>query len=241
MGSGVNGSDIVEWIRESHSIYRPIIFYSAGSTLTDESALKDLNEAAENARMLGKNFMTTPRSRLSALLSDIAKEMHREEHKVNQVRGLLMDQVGEIDAKVIKSIDTLWLEVPIKTQPKVQKELNDRLFDKLKKACSLYKLLRRMKYEQVAELLVANVTNIDAFARAKVLREMLRAIPKFAENGKVLSPLCNDKGGLMDLRNDYAHKSIEEIEGHDDKRFKFIREESRKHNLNLDNVLRVDK
>ena len=148
MTGGFDGPDAIKWIRDGHSIYRPIIFYSAGNPAADQTATSQLIAEASKEDILGKNLMITPRSNLAARLIEISREMHVEEHRVNQVRGLLMDQVSEIDSKMIKAINLLGLLVPAANQSTVQKELLVRLKSKLKTACNLFKKLRKLNYEE---------------------------------------------------------------------------------------------
>ena len=238
MKLGINGQKVIEWIRESHSIYRPVIFYSGGTPPADDVAISQLSDAAKSANILGKNLMITSRSGLLALLKEIAGEMHREEHKVNQVRGLLMDQVSEIDAKMIKVISSLWSSIPASEQSKVQKALLERLDHKLKVACEIRKKLRGVSFDDTLKILDDEMEYIGTFARAKILRSILKAIPNLSAQAEDVKDFCNGKVHLMGLRNDYAHKSASDIEiGHDDERCKFIREKSRKYNASLDEAI----
>jgi CheY-like chemotaxis protein len=235
-----NGPDAIKWIRDGHSIYRPIIFYSAGNPVADDTAITQLFEEARKEDILGKNLMITPRGNLGVRMNEISSEMHIEEHKVNQARGLLMDQVSEIDSKMIKAIKSLWLKVPVSEQSKVQKELRERLDQKLKSACSIRKKIRNLNFEDTIDILDSEIKNFDTFTRAKILREILRAIPSLKKNGDEFTKFCNGDGNLNSLRNDYAHKSATEIKGHDGARCKFIREESRKYNVGLDRAIQFE-
>ncbi|MDP9759082.1 response regulator [Agrobacterium tumefaciens] len=111
LNNDVEGHELIEFIRDKHSIYRPVIFYSAGQNPTGEAQARfQLEQAATKSGVYGKNVLLTPRQGIDDLLGEIAREMHKEEHKINQVRGLLMDRVSELEANIIKVLanDASW-------------------------------------------------------------------------------------------------------------------------------------
>lgn len=235
------GDKIIKHIRQDlHHYHLPILFYTSDTDAqaTLQRSILALNGEEDSALAISDGIYFCDRDHITDKSKMILTSLLKKEARPQQGRGLLMDRVSEIDARMIESINSLWLRVPAEKRPAVQKELQDRLDNKLKQACNIRKELRGMSYDGIGQYLTDNSTKIDTFARAKILREMLRAIPDFNTNGDVLSDFCNGTNNLNALRNSYAHKTSNQIStDHNDERCKYIRTETRRHLENLDLIL----
>lgn len=234
-----NGSDLINIIRDSHTLYRPIIFYSAGESASHETAKEQLEEATIESNVSGRSIFIIARENLSIFLEEIAKEMHIEEHKINRVRGLLMDQVSEFDASIIEAIgkEDLWNDVQADKRDKVTKEFKDRVNSQLGKSKALFDTTENMSYEEIQAYVLANPRDVNTFTKGKVLREMLKHIRDLESYGNVLSDGINGPDSLIAIRNYYSHQIADELEKtHNVDKCKLIREESRRQVKNIKQV-----
>jgi len=157
--------------------------------------------------------------------------MHKEEHKINRVRGLLMDQVSELDARIINAIATkkLWDDVQKNKREKVTKEFKERINSQKNASINIFEITENMNYDQIQEYIISNPRSVNTFTKAKVLREMLRHINHLKEYGVVLSQGINGENSLNAIRNSYGHQIADELtKTHDTAKCKLIREESRR-------------
>jgi len=233
---------IINSIRDSHTLYRPIIFYSAGQADTDIAAIKQLENAITDANLVGKGVFITSRGEdLKKQARDIFNEMHNEEHKINRVRGLLMDQVSELDASIINVIakEKVWNDVQEDKRYKVTKEFKERVNQKYKNSEAVFEATKNMEYEQIKKYILDNPRNIDTFSKGKILREMLKHIDGLKGCGTVLSKGINGDNSLIAIRNSYGHMLATELEkDHDTNKCKLIRNETR---LQVENITEVSK
>ena len=241
-----NGSNIVEIIRDTHSIYRPIIFYSSGSPETQENAVNQLKNSVENHELSGKSVFTRSFEDLGLFLERIASEMHQEEHKVNHVRGLLMDQVSEFDAKIVQLIknDVFWNIVTDENkQKKVVDEFQRVAKQRYETSEEVFKVAEHITYEGLREYIkAADHKTIDTFTRSKMLREILRSYSQNPSLGTTLSKAIqgsDESKVLTKIRNVYAHETSKVLdkEHHSPEKCKYIREECRKQ---IQNILKVE-
>lgn len=234
----INGPDFVQMVRD-HTMYKPIIFYSGGKNpATDENARNQLHEAIEEAQIWGKNLMICPRNDLPNFLENLLKEMHEEEHKVNNVRGRLMDSVSEIDAKIILRLrsDDFWRSIPIENTTSILTFFKRQMRRKAKSSKDLSDTIEAMDFSQMADFFKEkdNDRKTEMITKSEILRECLRVIPYTQESGETLSGFYNGSESLASARNAYAHKTAKELSGqHNVGNFKIIREECRRHLQNI--------
>ena len=242
---GFDGSDIIEFIRETQRIFRPIIFHSAGNPTTQANAANQLNDSARNSGIFGKSVFISTKIKLPNLLKDIVGEMHENEHKINQVRGALMDCVSEIDAQIIEMImgEAIWERVPEASRNKALNEFKKLTRKQLKDLCAQYKHIRNMTYEEVRDYIIKNPEDVNTLAKTKLLRELARSINGLQEEGKALSAFIHSEKDqpecLSRIRNKYAHQTAEQLgANHNNDHCTYIREQAHKH---LNNVLSLKK
>jgi len=244
---GLDGPDIIQFIRNEQTIYRPIAFYSAGDPAQDGKAKQQLYEAAEKAEIFGKSIFITTRNDLSDLLQRIAGEMHKYEHQINQVRGMLMDHVSEIDAEVIKIISnkTIWEKIHEDQQEKILKEFKKLIKSQCEKSTKRNEEVSNMTFKGIVDYILKDPKNTGTFEKAKLLREIARYIPDISYNGAVFSEFLNDKKDAQELkdkslntiRNHYAHIIAQELSvGHSDDLCIHIRKQSHNHAENIASI-----
>jgi CheY-like chemotaxis protein len=235
------GNEIIHHIRKDlHHYYLPILFYTS-DTNAQESLQKSIlvvNQSEAEADKVADGIYFCDRDHITDKAKLILTSLLKKESRPQQTRGLLMDRVSEIDANITECIKKLWGEVPEDKQDKVLETLNERLNQAVSANSELSDQLKKLSYGDVAKFIEDNKKSIGTFAKAKILREVLRRIDNYKAKGQDLSDFCNDKDGvacLNSLRNIYAHDTeVALSSSHNDARCKFIREESRRH---LDNLI----
>lgn len=211
----VEGHELIKFIRDHHTIYRPVIFYSAGNPAVHQKAMEQLNEAANSNGVLGRNILIAPRTAMERTLRDIATEMHREEQKVNQVRGMLMDQVSELDANIIKALSNpkLWSGIEAGSKEKLLKFISQELVEgRFDSATRTYEKLKGANLDQAIELITADHRILDVYSKTRLLKEILSVSKGMEAKGEILRGFLKG-GGLNMIRNNYAHKTAEALSG----------------------------
>lgn len=239
----IEGHRLIRFIRDKHTIYRPVIFYSAGSPATQSQALSQLAEAAREHGLLGRNVLTTPRgSAMGRLLSGIASEMHREEHRVNQVRGMLMDQMSELDAKIIKALESrkIWEAMEPGSEAKLFRYIQEKIVEnRFKSAGKLREKLQADDFEGSRKLLLQFLDKLDVSSRTRLLKEILSLTSGMGAHASTLSKFIAT-GGLNDVRNNYAHRTIEMLEAdHNNESCVAIRTNTREQMANITDILKA--
>lgn len=248
---GFKGHEIIRYIRDTQTMYRPIVFYSSGDPKSDETAVNQLEQDIKDNQLVGRSvFLSARGNTLNRHLNGICSEMHKEEHKLNATRGLLMDRTSEIDAKILaylRQAET-WKnsdpDIQKKIQKIVEKELRRLWKNAVKGACE-----KRAQFRAGFEAFVTWISEspeidvaygMDAFSRNNLIRELMRISDATKEAGDIHSTYF--KGDrtpphLNSIRNIYAHQTEENIGGeHNEERCKYIREEVRRHLVNIDTV-----
>jgi len=219
----LSGADIIDSIRNDHTIYRPIIFYSAGEPEADEEAIKQLNEASKKSNLLGRSVLITSRKTLYEQASSIFKEMHREEHKINRVRGLLMDRVSEFDASVgdLVQNEKVFSLIPGDDKPKIARDVKRYLKIDLDKAQLLYENIKQLNFVEIMKFIEENPKDISTYRKGYLLKDILKKSDATKGFSEILSEGIDGgrpdhKGGtiknLRELRNEYGHVKAENLE-----------------------------
>lgn len=236
-----NGSNVIEIIRRTHTLYRPIVFYSSGEPETHSDAVEQLEKVAKSSEIYGMSVFTKPFDELALFVQRIAKEMHFEEHKINSVRGLLMDQVSELDANIITAIEdsTLWNSVPEANRPAVIREFKRGVQHQHTKIDKLSLETKDLEYDAVRNYVIEHNGRLDMFCKGKILREILRYIEPLKKNGEILSDAINPgEKSISIIRNSYAHRTAEALNAtHDVPKCKLIREETKRQIANIQMVV----
>lgn len=247
----MQGHEVIGEIRQTQTIYRPIIFYSGGDPAGEENAKKQLHDGLVNNGLVGKSVFLSVRGQdLERDLKNICSEMHDEEHKLNASRGLLMDRTSEIDAIVLEYLrkNETWGFEDKESQQKIQKTVADEIKrqrkNALKKACRMRELART-GFAGFTKWICGSdekevVFGIDAFSRNSLMRELLRLHEDTKEAGQIHSTYFKpqkDRPHLTGIRDTYAHQTEKQIgDDHNTDKCKYIREEVRVHLKNITKV-----
>lgn len=251
----INGHEVIEHIRNNQTMYRPIVFYSGGEGerigTPEEHATKQLQDGLQKHNLVGKSvFLSVRGPNLIRDLRGICSEMHKEEHKLNASRGLLMDRTSEIDAKVLKHLRRreTWTFSDPNVQKKIEKAVSNEIKrqrkNALKNACRM-RDLSKAKYDGFIDWICDSeesdvVFGIGAFSRNNLMRELLKVSEGTKKAGDIHSTYFKPHEGrqhLTGIRDVYAHQTEEQIgDGHDDEKCKYIRQEVRIH---LENIAKV--
>lgn len=247
----LKGHEVIEHIRGSQTMYRPIVFYSGGDPEGEKSAEAQLQEGLKQNNLVGKSvFLSVRGENLTKDLKGICSEMHSEEHKLNASRGILMDRTSEIDAKVLKHLRKKETWEP--TDPCVQKKIDKAVSSEIKRqrktalknAC-LMRELAKTGLEGFTDWICNStekevVNGLNAFSRNNLMRDLLRMSPETKEAGRIHSTYFKQHKGrehLTGIRDVYAHQTEKQIgDEHNEEKCKYIREEIRAH---LENVTKV--
>ena len=236
----VSGSDVIDCIRKSHTIYRPIIFYSAGEPKKDEQAVKDLYQAVERADLSGKSIFLTPRSGLIDKATKIFKEMHTEEHNINHVRGLPMDRVSELDASIVELVEDkrlLDLVPEGDVRNKIVTEFKKYLKDDLDRAEKLYNEIKQLDITAIPEFLKENQKIVSTYRKGYLLKAMLKKIEGLEECAKTLSDGIDGETSIRMIRNEYGHTIAKKLDStHDDEKCIHIRKEAHRQFQNIEDI-----
>lgn len=251
IGEDFEGGEVIERIRDQ-TIYRPVIFFSGGLPVGEDTALEQLNESIKKNELAGKSVFVSRRGAiLESDLRKICNEMHEEEHKLNATRGLLMDGTSQLDATVLQILQTqkTWEQLEEEQVKKVFKFISGKLTKNSRNAASSSEFLKKIaegEFKAFTKWIVESepsdlVRVLDSQSRSEILRELMKSVPEQKENGKVLSTYYNngkEEKAIANIRNEYAHQTAAQIgAAHNDKRCKFIREELRTHLANIEAVI----
>lgn len=243
----LKGYEIIEHIRESQNMYRPIVFYSGGEPENEALAKKQLHDGLIENDLVGKSVFVSVRGKnLIKHLRGICSEMHAEEQKLNASRGLLMDQTSEIDAKTLMHLkcEDVWQGLTDEQVFGLHKDLKSELTRQEKNADAKSGSMAELKDKSLDEIVSwvkdAKSTDLDAMGWNKFLRALLKARAETIGHVELHKSYFNDTDGnssVSKLRNQYAHQTAKQIgDDHDLNRCKFIRDELRKHLENIQNL-----
>ncbi|MCY4184845.1 MAG: hypothetical protein OXD45_05980 [Rhodobacteraceae bacterium] len=237
------GNKIINFIRKDLHHYLPILFYTSLDNAQEElqRSILQINKSEDRADKIADGIYYCDREHISEKARLILNSLLKKESRPQQTRGLLMDRVSEIDANLTECLKRLWEQVPLDKQALVKKELNDRIDSAVTKNSKLLKKLENLSWDEVANFIEENKKEIGTFSKAKVLREILRLIDIYEENGVILSKFYNgtdQEMSLNDLRNKYAHETEKVLIGsHNEELCKYIRKNSRDQLDNLNFLL----
>lgn len=243
-----NGLEIIEHIRKAeHHYHLPIIFYSGddfdeGDGLEDK--VNDLNKAEQDFRKIIDGIYFCRRDDIAEKAKLILNSLLDKENKLQHSRGLLMDRVSEIDAKIALSIRHFFSAVPPANQQSILKMINSKLKSKSTKSATLLDCISKKSYEEAVTYLLDTEGSMDTLFRAELLRHILRYLEDKAPHGDVISAFFNNLEEhkpykcLNSLRNTYAHQTAAQIKvDHTTEKCKYVRTETRKHLKNLDDLM----
>lgn len=243
MASGQNGNDIIKYIRQTLLHYHiPIVFYSEDGPEVLQREILKINLEAQDKKNLADGIYFCHRDYIFEKVEKILTSLLAKEELPKRVRGLLMDRVSEIDAKILEVLEKCSkIEISEKTQENAKSLLINNLLRRNQNIKGTISQIQEKSFAEFIEYVTENYINFDSSRRAELLREILRELQK--DYGQILSSFYNDianKDCLSRLRNNYAHKTEDILSKcHDKDKCKYIREEARLHLENLTNISKI--
>ena len=227
----MEGDKLVDEIRNTDHVFLPVIFYSAD---TFEAIL----EAASRARLDGVYF--AQRDYLVQKFKDVAQSLLRKEHTIKRTRGLLMEEVSEIDAKFRDIYEQVWGRLPRIKRQKLIKYIKQRIIERRakeakKKSEDFPTDLEDFSCHMNEKFLSPSY---DMHTRWRILCKMLEYLENNGDNQKVFLELYGVEDSLLERRNIYAHSTRRELqEKHSEDICIEIRREIRRQHDSVDYIL----
>ena len=224
---GMDGAELVSIIRETNHVYLPVIFYSS-------SNVEVLLNAARENKLDG--VYITNRDFISAKFEAVARSLLNKEHTIKRTRGLLMEGVSEIDSQFKIIYELGWSKLSPGDQGNLYKYakgiVNKRSKDAAKVAKKFPDTLSFFALHMEEKFLTKTY---DTHTRWRLVQRML----KYLNHDKTMRTLLKEfQNSLNTLRNDYAHKSREDLfTNHTVEKCIDIRRSLRSHQNNISNIL----
>ena len=230
----MNGDKLIEGIRKNNH-YLPIIFYSGNFDVTE------LFKAVSDAQLDGVYIAN--RDTLVAKSKQVIKSLIKKEQSTKRTRGLLLEGVSEIDARLSKLIVSSWNKINEDQQDRIfkyfQKEIvKERVKDASKRAAKFPKTCEAFQLH-INENISTNAYSVHN--RWRLALKLLEMLDIKKESRQVLRKFvvsCNQEESLNELRNEYAHKTRNALESeHNTDRCIKIRRKLRKQLTNIEELL----
>ncbi len=204
LASEPTGDEIIQDIRKMN-IYTDVVFYSAD--------VETIRKKGRERELEGVYFSGRNTQRFTDKVKQVIKNTIRKTQDINNIRGLVMAEVSELDAMMgeILSVFLRKEEMLKKFHGKVTKDREDAIHRSLEKAncakdCQLN--WRRLSVDEI-------INKIDASQKARGLNMILEDIQAKGSGQIYSSP--NDKSfygnyyeDIIEMRNNLAHCQSEE-------------------------------
>ena len=230
---GMDGAELVGEIRNTHHVYLPVIFYSA-------SNLEVILEAASKAQLDG--VYLAQRDYLTQKFESVAESLLNKEHTTKRTRGLLMEEVSEIDARFKEIYERVWEKLIDEDRDILMKYLRKIIEGRAKDATK--------KPEKIPNNLIDFSRHMDdkflssfydTNTRWRVVQKMLEFLRCDLGDSKIVLKefiLREDGDSLNGLRNIYAHTTRQELqEGHSTEKCVNIRQEIHRQQDNISRIV----
>ena len=239
---GLNGSDVIEYIRKILQDYHtPILFYTGDDPLDLAQAINSKNT---DVTEFVDGIFYCHRDNISDKFLKIVKSQLRNDEKINSVRGMLMEKVGYIDHCILQALEHCKDNVQEVSKNKVSNGIKSRLRRKKTGIEGALENIENWSYGEVISFLKDNPRFTDCHTRAESLREMLKKSEIHQHHGDTLSDFYNGSDGrssLNNLRNIYAHEASEAVvEVHTEDNIKWIRTETKRQISNIETLLGIE-
>ena len=229
---GMSGGELIKLIRETDHVYLPVVFYS-------QDGVEALKKAVVQDDLDGAYF--SDRRNLVGKLQLVIKSLLTKEQTVKRTRGLLMEGVSEIDVHFAKIFLGVWGKLG-ENQAKLVKKVNAVWKSRAKSASRFYEEFPDTPdafFQHMQEFLIS--PKYDTNTRWRVVKNCLE-FAGYSDNQidilKEFESREDDQTPLMHLRNNYAHKTRDELEkDHSEDACRDIRIELRRQNQNLQGIV----
>ncbi len=226
---GMNGAKLISKIRNTDHVYLPVIFYSA---LGLERVLK----AAYDDKLDG--VYITHRDYLVGKFSEVARSLLNKEHTTKRTRGLLMEEVSEMDAKFKHIYDYVWEKISEENRQALYKYVTKEIVTGWPKSAKKKSEKFPTDFKDFSAHMKENffTTLYDTYTRWRIVSRMLRYLDDDLSDDQ---EILKDFEQLLKQRNTYAHSNRKELqEKHSKEECVRIRRKVRHQQDNIDRILR---
>ncbi len=225
----MKGDELISKIRKTDHVYLPVIFYSA-------YGIEDIRKAAYEAQLDG--VYIADRGYLVRKFYEVARSLLNKEHTTKRTRGLLMEEVSEMDAKFKHIYDYVWEKISEENRQALYKYVTKEIVKGWPKSAKkkLEKFPTDFK-DFSAHMKESFFTTLyDTYTRWRIVSRMLRYLDDDLSDDQ---EILKDFKRLLDDRNTYAHSTIAELqEKHSKDVCVRIRRKVRHQQDNIDRILR---
>jgi len=227
----IDGAELVRHIRAEH-VYLPVIFYSS-------SPLEILLRAAYEAQLDG--VYIAERISLTQKFENVAKSLLNKEHTIKRIRGLLMEEVSEIDEKLKNIYHKIWDGLSDDDRGKLMQYLKDDIIKE--RAKRAHKTLEDFPTtiddfsQHMGDKFLSK--SYDTYTRCRIVNKMLEFIKNdLGDQEDVFKEFFSPKNSINHLRNTYAHTPLRQLEqDHSLENCVKIRKELRRQLNNIDRII----
>lgn len=230
---GMDGAKLVGEIRNTHHVYLPVIFYSA-------LGLEVISRAAYEAKLDG--VYLAHRDFVIEKFKDVANSLLNKEHTPKRTRGLLIEEVSEIDVRFKEIYGHAWEALSEKGRNELREHLKVIIDNRMQTATDksesfptdLEEFSRHMDDKFLSK-------SYDTYTRWRVVLKMLGYLGSdLGECIEILKEFGSRREGdsLIQLRNTYAHIPRRELKsGHSMEKCVKIRQEIHRQQDNINRIV----
>lgn len=231
----MNGDELVNLIRTSDHVFLPVIFYSTRS-------LEEVYNSVREKKLDG--VYITSRENFNVKFSAVVKSLLYKEHSIKQTRGLLMEEVSELDARLMEVFEKGWKKLPTEKKERlirhVKKIVKQRTLAAVRFEQNIPEEIEEFETFMIRDLRTAK---FDTMSRWRIVKKILESIEHDGEEQEIFHGFAGTrKNGTLPLnaiRNKYAHQTRAELgTNHSEKNCIEMRRKIRRQQANLDSILR---
>lgn len=231
---GMGGDELIHLIRYSDHIYLPVIFYSSRD-------VSEVYKSVHDKKLDG--IYITSKENFDDKFNAVVRSLLYKEHSVKQTRGLLMEEVSELDARLKEVFEKGWRKLSHGKRELLAKYVRGLVAQRIRDAEKLEHSIPR-EIEEFESVMVNDLrtAKFDTMTRWKIAKKILEYADFDKEEQDSFHGLAgsrrNGSQPLNSIRNKYAHLTRAELESeHTDEKCIDIRKKVRRQQDNLDSIL----
>jgi len=240
----ITGIEVIRYVRSTlKDYYTPIVFYTNDDSKDLPELIRSQNEGVAIEQYLDGIFFCHRDDISSKVINLMISKLNRE-HKVKAVRGMLIENVSDLDVDIIEGLRNSFEQIKTDKKTTVLSKIKQKFKSRNTASGKIVDDLSSASYEDAIKYILSDLRKTDQHFRAEILREILKYTNGANEKGEILSTFYNPKSGKLSLncfRNKYAHKTAAELQGiHSDENNLFIKSEVRKHKENMSEIISLN-
>lgn len=231
---GMRGDELVDILRNSDYVFLPVIFYSSRN-------IDEVYEAVRDKRLDG--VYITPREDFYEKFQAVTKSLLFKEHSIKQTRGLLMEEVSELDARLKDVFEKGWQKLPNERKEQLVKYVKT-IVGQRRKNVEVYEQGIPSSIEDFETIMLKDLgtARFDTMSRWKIVKKILEYNNLDEDSQETFHGLAGERRNgstpLNSIRNKYAHQTRAELEtNHTEKNCIEMRKKIRRQQDNLDLIL----